>query len=94
MYSIVKKVKYLGGYRLELTFESGEKGVVDLSEFPERKGVFNRFSDIEYFRQVTVNGDFGVIVWPGGEDIAPETIYSMATGKSIKDILSHNGISV
>ena len=86
MYSYAKDVKYIDGYKLEITFETGEKGIVDLSAYSKRSGVFRRFSDIDYFRKVYL--DSGVLCWPGDVDIAPETIYSMATGKPLPDYLT------
>ena len=85
MYSYAINVKYKGGYKLEITFESGEKGIIDFTTFPVREGVFSRFSDIDYFKQVYVHKEFGVLCWPGDVDLAPETVYSMATGKPLPE---------
>jgi hypothetical protein len=85
MYSEAVDVRYLEGYRVEVTFKSGEKGIADLSEFAARGRVFSQFLDHEYFRQVIVNKELGVLTWPDGVDIAPETIYSMATGKPLPE---------
>ena len=79
----VTEVKYIKGYKLEVTFETGEKGIVDLSNYPPKGGVFSRFSDMNYFRQVYVHKELGVLCWPDNVDIAPETIYSMATRKPL-----------
>ena len=86
MYSYITDVKYMEGYKLEVTFESGEKGIIDLKDYSKRGGVFKNFSDLEYFRKVYV--EHGVLCWPGDVDIAPETIYSMATGKPLPDYLT------
>ena len=83
MYSYITNFKYTEGYKLEVTFESGEKGIIDLKDYSKRGGVFENFSDLEYFRKVYV--EHGVLCWPGDVDIAPETIYSMATGKPLPD---------
>ena len=83
MYWDIKKMTYIGEYQLELIFDDGESGIVDLSAYSKRGGVFSRFSDLDYFRQVYV--DSGVLCWPGDVDIAPETIYSMTTGKPLPD---------
>lgn len=76
---------HLGGYRLRLTFSSGETGEVDLSNLPGEGGVFTPLSDPEYFGKVFVHPELGVLTWPNGADIAPETIYSMATGKPLPE---------
>ena len=85
MYSYAKKVSYIDGYKLEVTFETGEKGIIDLKNYSKRGGVFSRFEDINYFMQVYVHKELGVLCWPGDVDIAPETIYSMATGKPLPE---------
>ena len=82
MYDIVD-VKHVGDYTLELSFENGEKGKVNLKDYLKYGGVFSRFSDPEYFRKVYVNRDVGTICWPDGVDIAPETLYQLATGKNL-----------
>ena len=84
MYDIVK-AKYLKDYEIELTFENGKAGIADLAEYSEWGGVFSGFKDIEYFQQFRINEELGVLCWPNGEDIAPETIYSMATGEPLPD---------
>ncbi len=82
MYSYIQSVRHIRDYTLEIVFQSGEKGTVDLAEYVNKGGVFARFAEMDYFKQVTVDDIFGVLTWPGGVDIAPETIYDMATGKS------------
>ena len=76
---------YLYGYRLRLTFRSCETGEVDSSYLPGEGGVFAPLSDPDYFRQVFIHPEFKVLIWPDGVDIAPETIYSMATGKPLPE---------
>jgi len=83
MYWDIIELTYIDGYKLKLTFKDGESGIVDLSVYSKRGGVFNSFYDLDYFRRVYV--DSGVLCWPGGVDIAPETIYSMTTGKPLPD---------
>jgi hypothetical protein len=75
MWRDIINFKKLGGYRLELEFDDGKKGVVNLQSYTERGGVFSRFSDMEYFDSVSINRELGVLCWPDGVDIAPETIY-------------------
>jgi hypothetical protein len=89
MFDIVK-AKYLRDYKIALTFENGREGVVDLKEFSKIGGVFENFSDLEYFRKFSINDELGVLCWPNGEDIAPETIYSMATGEPLPEWMEEN----
>lgn len=92
MYYDVLKVKYIEGYKLEVVFENGRKGIVDLQSYIREGGVFSRFSDIEYFKQAYVNRELGVLCWPDGLDIAPETLYSMATGEPLPDWMTQEPI--
>jgi Protein of unknown function (DUF2442) len=78
MWYDITALKKLDGYRLELEFENGRKGVVDLSSYARRGGVFARFADMGYFDLVSLNTELGVLCWPGDVDIAPETIYEAA----------------
>ena len=84
MYDIVK-AQHLGGYKIRLIFENGKEGVVNLEKYAKMGGVFTKFSDLEYFKKFQINDELGVLCWPDGEDIAPETIYSMATGEPLPD---------
>ncbi len=79
------EMTHLGGYRLQLTFQSGETGEVDLSDLPGEGGVFAPLADPEFFRKVYIHPELGVLTWPNDDDIAPETIYSMATGKPLPE---------
>ena len=83
MYKDVIEVRYLNGYRLELVFENGKKGVVDFQSYIKKGGVFNRFSDMEYFKKVKINKELGVLCWPDGVDVDHETLYSEATGEPL-----------
>lgn len=75
--------RYISGYILELTFENGRKGLYDFKGYINKGGVFARFSDIEYFKQFYVNKELGVLCWPDGPDIAPETLYHAVTGEPL-----------
>ena len=85
MYVKAIKVKHMADYILEITFDNGDKGTVDFSQYAKRGGVFSGFANIEYFKQVSIDPVWGVLCWPGDVDIAPETIYQLATGKSSDD---------
>jgi len=78
MWHDITNLKKLDNYRLELEFDNGRKGVVDLASYVDRGGVFSRFADKDYFNRVEINRELGVLCWPDGVDIAPETIYESA----------------
>lgn len=71
----VTSVESLGNHRLQLTFEDGTEGDLDLSGW-EWRGVFEPLEDPSYFGLVTLDEELGTIVWPNGADIAPETLHA------------------
>ncbi|HWF43204.1 MAG TPA: DUF2442 domain-containing protein [Candidatus Kapabacteria bacterium] len=72
--NFVKNVKYISGYKLELTFKDGLQGIIDLED--ELWGeVFEPLKDIEEFKKVRVDSELDTIVWPTGADLAPEFLY-------------------
>ena len=73
----VKNVKYLSGYKLELTFEDGSVRFVDLE--PHLDGeIFAPLKNIEYFKRVQVNRDIDTIMWENGADLSPDFLYEIA----------------
>jgi hypothetical protein len=69
----VTQVKPGSGYRIEVAFENGLAGTIDLSL--ELYGpMFEPLRDPELFNQVRID-EFGVICWPNGADLAPEFVY-------------------
>ena len=64
---------YQGDYLIELEFDDGQRGTVDFAKYLERRGVFERFRDLEFFRSFAINKELGVLTWCNEIDIAPET---------------------
>jgi hypothetical protein len=59
---------------LKLTFADGLTGEVDV--LGRMHGpVFEQARTLAGFLAVTVDGESGTIVWPGGADLAPDTLY-------------------
>lgn len=85
MYYEITDIKFLGEYKIHVKFKNGKSGILDFSSYPNRNGVFSKFNDINFFKQAYINPEFGVLTWPGGIDIAPETIYSKATGEPLPE---------
>ena len=80
----VTDVRVLDGYRVELTFSDGVRGVVDLANrIVGRGGVFGPLEDPVFFRRVAVDNELGTIVWPNGADFCPDMLYRWATGESV-----------
>jgi len=80
----ISKVKALQGYRLELEFDDGVSGTVDLS-YLVGKGVFALWCDRPTFEQVRI-GSSGELVWGDQIDLCPDALYLKATGKKPEDI--------
>ena len=80
----ITNVRALQGYRLELVFDDGVSGVVDLSELVG-KGVFALWRDRCAFVQVRI-GSFGELVWGDKIDLCPDSLYLKATSKMPEDV--------
>lgn len=77
MFIQITEAKYLDGYRVEVMFNNGKKGVADFSD--NLKGpVFEPLLDLSLFSRLAVDRELGTIVWPNGADVAPEFIYYKA----------------
>ncbi len=74
----VTHVEVIGAHELRLTFEDGVIGDVAFED-GDWTGVFEPLRDPQRFAQVSVDGQFGTIVWPeDGLDMAPEPLYVQA----------------
>jgi len=80
----VSKVNVLSGYRLELEFDDGVSGIVNLSE-DVGKGVFALWCDRLAFEQVRI-GSSGELVWGDRIDLCPDALYLKVTGKKPEDL--------
>lgn len=77
-------VKILQEYRLELTFDDGVSGTVDLSRLAG-KGVFALWLDRMQFENVQI-GSVGELIWGADVDLCPDSLYLQVTGKKPEDI--------
>jgi len=68
----ITAVEVAGHGVLKLTFASGLRGEVDVLD-RMRGPVFERARTPEGFRKVHVAE--GTVAWPGGADLAPDTLY-------------------
>ena len=68
---------------LELTFDDATTGTVDLAQIIQFNGVFAPLRDENYFQQVFVHPEFGVVCWPNGADIDSDVLYSYVVGKPL-----------
>jgi len=80
----ITKITVLQGYRLDVTFDDGVSGVVDLSNLVG-KGVFAPWRDHAFFAQVRI-GSSGEAAWGDQIDLCPDSLYLKATGKRPEDL--------
>jgi len=80
MFIFVKDAKYLKDYKIEVEFNDGKRGVVDLQDDLYGE-VFEPLKDKNLFSKIKVDEDLETIVWENGADLAPEYLYY----KSFKD---------
>jgi hypothetical protein len=77
-YSYIKKVRYAGNHQVHCVFENGLEGLLDLTPYRNRGGVFKKMKNESYIKKISLIN--GVLSWGNGElDIAPETVYSLVT---------------
>jgi hypothetical protein len=71
----VIEVNALPNYRLSVRFTDGTRGEVDLSQLikSENAGVFAELKDPCLFTKVYL--EYGVVMWPGEIDLAPDAMY-------------------
>lgn len=75
------EVTPLPGYRLRLSFNTGETGEVDLSD--ELEGaVFEPLRDPALFATAHQHPIMRTVAWANGADLAPEFLLELLRGKS------------
>jgi hypothetical protein len=80
----VINVEPLESFRLNIVFEDGTEGIVDLSDLAGR-GVFALWQDYAEFRKVRI-GEHGELIWSEQIDMCPDALYLKVTGKMPGDI--------
>ena len=84
MFPRIAKFYHIDEYRLRLEFTNGESAELDLaSRIVGRGGIFKDFENIDFFKSVKVDPDFGILVWPNDVDFCPDVLYSEALGKDL-----------
>ena len=78
----VSQVRYLGDYRLEVTFSDRSVKEMDFQRrVTGRGGLVRALENPEFFAQVKVDPESGTLAWPNGVDFCPDVLYAEATGK-------------
>lgn len=80
----VVAVKVVGAYSLELVFDDGTAGTVDLSRLAG-KGIFAPWDDPAFFAQVRI-GESGELFWGETIDLCPDALYLKVTGRTPEDV--------
>ena len=77
----IQTIAYQTEYVYFIEFDDGVRGHIDFSDYLNRGPVFKPLSDLQFFKKATIEG--GTIAWPGGLDIAPETLYKKCMENNI-----------
>ncbi|MDZ4860467.1 MAG: DUF2442 domain-containing protein [Candidatus Hydrogenedentes bacterium] len=78
------KATVLDRYRLDLTFDDGVSGIVDLSHLAGQ-GVFARWLEPGAFEDVRI-APSGEVTWGTDIDLCPDTLYLDFSGKAVADL--------
>lgn len=78
----IETANYLDNYRLKLTFNTGESGIVDLQDLIFKYKAAAPLRDIANFKDFKLD-EWSTVTWNCGFDVSPETLYERATGKQI-----------
>lgn len=77
------EVKYLENYQLYLKFEDNQQGVIDIDQIIKFTGIFEPLKNINYFKNVKINPEWGTIYWENGADLDPDILYSFVAKKTL-----------
>jgi hypothetical protein len=71
----LSKVKPLANYNLEVEFNDGVQGIVEMVKLimSDRAGVFAILKDQDIFNKAYL--EYGVLTWPGAIDLAPDAMH-------------------
>jgi hypothetical protein len=83
----VKNVAALDGYKLQVTFDDGVSGIIDLAKFIQT-GIFSSLKDEKLFTKVYTNGYS--IAWSNELEIDALTVYAEILNKNPEEVLNVN----
>ncbi len=81
----VISANYVNDYKIKVTFENGKSGTIDFLPYIRKSGIYSKLRDIDFFKRFRINDELGIITWENEIDIAPETLYSVATGEPLPE---------
>src|ERR1700722_1133035 len=76
----IKKINYIDGYKISITFNDKKTKVVDIEPYLT-KGVFLPLRDPDYFKMVKLSGN--TLTWPNEADFCPDVLYEI--GVDVED---------
>jgi hypothetical protein len=71
MYPEIKAFAFIEDKKLYVEFEDGKKGLFDMAKYVG-SDFFSALDNDAYFKRAFLA--YGVISWPQGQDISPETV--------------------
>ena len=77
------EVHPLENHQLYLKFEDGKDGIIEVSSLVEFTGIFAPLNNLDYFKTVKLNPEWGTIYWENGADLDPDVLYSIVTGERL-----------
>lgn len=92
MIPYVVSVRAVGEYELDLEFDDGVTGRVDVAKLIEFEGVFAPLRDADFFKQAHIDEDLGTVAWPNGADLDPLVLYAEAKGVDVESLLTGSPI--
>jgi hypothetical protein len=72
MYPSVSKVKAGQDYTLQIEFDNGESGILDMKPYLDF-GVFQKLKNVQTFQSAKIA--FDTVEWDNGIDLDPEFVY-------------------
>ncbi len=79
----VKEAIYQDDYKIWLSFNTGESGIVDLIDLLNKYKIAAPLLDRNEFKKFYLD-EWPTLAWPCGFDLSPESLYERATGKRIE----------
>ena len=80
----ITKAEPVAGYRLNVEYDDGARGVVDFSDYAG-VGDFAAWLKPGSYEQVAITSE-GALAWPGDLDLCPDAVYMRLTGKTPEDL--------
>jgi hypothetical protein len=79
----ILKVLPLSGYRVEVTYLTGEVIISEFAHLIKPGTVFEPLADEDFFKKVSIGHNATYITWPGEIDCCADGLWIEANSKSI-----------